>query len=232
MNDVLNGTAQVDKRVRLTPPILDYVLAHTEQPVPAQRGLIDATAALGQVAEMQVAHEQATLLTVLTAATGARRVVEVGTFTGYSALAFARGLPPGGMVDTYDISGEWTATATRAWQEAGVADRIRQHVGPAAELLDRLPREPCVDLAFIDADKVGYLGYWEQLVPRMVDNGLILADNVLYAGEVVRPDAEGNARAIDEFNAHVRADGRVQTVMLALADGLTVARKLPVPGRP
>lgn len=100
-------------------------------------------------------------------------------------------------------------------------------VGKAAELLDELPQESFVDVAFIDADKVGYIGYWERLVPRVVDNGLILADNVLYYGEAVSPDAENNAAAIRAFNEHVLSDDRVQTVMLPLADGLTIARKLP-----
>ncbi|MGZ3146384.1 O-methyltransferase [Lentzea chajnantorensis] len=227
MSVTLNGTTQVDKRIRLTPEILDYVLACTEQPVPVQRWLIDATTALGQVAEMQIAHEQAVLFTLLAAASGARRIVEVGTFTGYSALAFARGMPADGTIDTYDITDRWAPTARRAWQEAGFADRIRQHIGPAADLLDRLSPEPAVDLVFIDADKVGYIGYWEQLLPRVVDNGLIIADNVLYAGEATSAHAEGNAAAIRAFNEHVRADDRVQAVMLPLADGLTIARKLP-----
>ncbi|USX55490.1 O-methyltransferase [Lentzea sp. HUAS12] len=227
MSVTLNGATQVDKRIQLTPEILDYVLACTEQPTPVQQRLIDATSALGQVAEMQIAHEQAVLFTLLAAASGARRIVEVGTFTGYSALAFAKGMPADGTIDTYDITDRWAPTARRAWQEAGFADRIRQHVGPAADLLDRLPLEPAVDLVFIDADKVSYIGYWEQLLPRVVENGLIIADNVLYAGEATSAHAEGNAAAIRAFNEHVRADDRVQAVMLPLADGLTIARKLP-----
>ncbi|MET8763318.1 class I SAM-dependent methyltransferase [Lentzea sp. NPDC004782] len=209
--------------------MLEYALTCTEQPVPAQRRLIDATAALGQVSEMQVVHGQAVFLTVLTAAIGARTVIEIGTFTGDSALAFARGLAPGGVVDTYNVTDEWSQIASRAWREAGVTDLIRQHIGNAADLLDELPQESFVNIAFIDADKVGYITYWEQLVPRMVDNGLILADNVLYYGDAVSPEAEGNAAAIRAFNEHVMADDRVQPTMLPLADGLTIARKLPRP---
>ncbi|WP_434444368.1 O-methyltransferase [Lentzea sp. E54] len=221
------SSSQVDKRVRLTSDVVDYALAHTTPPTAAQRWLIDTTMALGDVAEMQVPHEQAVLLGLLTATMRARTVIEIGTFTGYSALAMARNLPDGGTVHTFDISAKWAATADRAWRAAGVADRIRQHIGRAAQLLTNWPITSQVDLAFIDADKINYTSYWNLLVPRMADNGLILADNVLYAGEAVHPEAEGNAKAIREFNELVHNDHRVEAVLLPFADGLTVARKRP-----
>ncbi|KZB87985.1 O-methyltransferase [Amycolatopsis regifaucium] len=220
-----NTETQPEKAVSLTPEVLEYVRGQLPPFTEVQQELIDATLALGGVAEMQVPPEQGALLTLLARLTGARVAVEVGTFTGYSTLALAEGVGPGGRVITCDISDGWLEIASNAWTKAGVADRVETVVGPAAETLGRLPDEPFVDLAFIDADKVGYIGYWEALVPRIRPNGLIAADNVLYAGEAASPDAEGNARAIRAFNEHVLRDDRVESVMLTVADGLTLARK-------
>jgi caffeoyl-CoA O-methyltransferase len=220
----------LDKRIGLTPRLADYVAAQAEPPSPAQRRLVEATAALGGVAEMQVPHEQSVLLTLLARSINATTVVEIGTFTGYSTLALARGLAPGGVVHTFDVSEEWSGIATRAWEDVGVRDRIRQHIGPAALTLPALAGDLVVDLAFVDADKTGYVGYWETLVPLVRPGGLILADNVLYAGEVVDDSPSPNGRAISEFNAHVRADDRVESVLLTIADGLTLARKKDLAG--
>ncbi len=217
---------ELDKRIRLTPRISDYMVSQAEPPTPEQQWLLDTTADLGGVAEMQIPHEQAVFLTLLTQSIGAANVVEVGTFTGYSTLALARGLAPGGKVRTYDITDEWAPFATKAWSDAGVLDRIEQHFGPAAETLLELPDEPTIDMAFLDADKTGYIGYWETLVPRMRPGGLILADNVLYAGEAADDRPTGNGLAIKEFNTHVRTDNRVESVLLTISDGLTIARKV------
>jgi caffeoyl-CoA O-methyltransferase len=213
------------KTVSMTSPLYDYLVGYAEPPSPAQLRLIDRTRALGDTFEMQIPHEQAVFLTLLTRVSGARRIVEVGTFTGYSTLAFALGLPAGGQVITCDLSDKWTSIAQEAWCEAGVEDRIELRLGPAAATLRALPSEPEIDLVFLDADKPGYADYWEQLVPRVRPGGLLLADNVLYAGEVVDPGAEGNAVAIRAFNDRVRDDRRVESVMLPIADGLTIARK-------
>ncbi|MTD55219.1 O-methyltransferase [Amycolatopsis pithecellobii] len=221
------STDDLPKGVALTPEISRYI---TEQLPPlsaTQRWLIERTRALGGISEMQIPPVQGALLTMLTQIVQAKTVVEVGTFTGYSTLAFASGLVPGGRVITCDRSAEWTAIAAEAWEAAGVADRIQVELGPAAETLGRLPEEPFIDLAFVDADKTGYLEYWELLVPRLRPGGLLLADNVLYAGEAASPDAEGNAKAIREFNAHVLADDRTESLLLPIADGLTIARKKP-----
>ncbi|GAB3733500.1 class I SAM-dependent methyltransferase [Amycolatopsis oliviviridis] len=214
-----------DKRIQLTPRLGAYISAQAEPPTPAQSALVEVTTGLGGVAEMQIPHEQAVFLTLLSRSIRASTIVEVGTFTGYSTLALASGLEPHGVVHTFDLSEEWTALAATAWKEAGVYDRIQQHIGPAAEGLAELPDEPVIDLAFIDADKTGYQGYWEQLVPRMRPGGLILADNSLYYGEAAEEHPTGNGLAIKEFNAHVRADDRVESVLLSIADGLTLARK-------
>ncbi|MGW7514383.1 class I SAM-dependent methyltransferase [Streptomyces sp. NPDC054796] len=219
------STADDVKTVAMTPPLYDYLLAHAEPPTPVQARLIDHTRALGGPAEMQIPHEQGVFLTLLARLMRARHIVEVGTFTGYSTLALALGQPTGGRVVTCDTSEEWTGIARDAWQAAGVADRIEVRLGPAADTLRELPGRQWIDMAFIDADKPGYRDYWEELVPRMRPGGLLLADNVLYGGEAADPEPTGNARAIRAFNDHVRADDRVEAVMLPLADGLTLARK-------
>jgi caffeoyl-CoA O-methyltransferase len=214
-----------DKRIGLNAILADYVLSQAEPPLRAQRELIEATAALGGVAEMQIPHEQAVFLTLLAQSIGAQAIVEIGTFTGYSTLALARGVATGGVVHTHDISDEWSDIATRAWAHAGVLDRIQQHLGPAAKTLLDLPQDIEVDLAFIDADKPGYIDYWELLMPLIRPGGLILADNVLYEGAAAEDAPTGNGLAIKQFNTHVRADDRVESVLLPIADGLTIARK-------
>ncbi|GAA0362494.1 O-methyltransferase [Actinoallomurus spadix] len=225
MDDLTEMQPYVEKTMPMTPELMRYVRAQAGPLTAAQRSLMDATLALGGVAEMQIPPEQGVLLTLLARLISARTVVEVGTFTGYSTMALAEGVDTDGTVITLDITDEWSAIATEAWRAAGVAERIRQVHGPAAESLRTLPDEPFVDLVFIDADKVGYVDYWELLVPRVRPGGLLIADNVLYAGEAVSPDATGNAQAIRDFNAHVLADDRVESVLLTVADGLTLARK-------
>jgi caffeoyl-CoA O-methyltransferase len=154
-----------------------------------------------------------------------RSAVEVGTFTGLSSIAIARGLPADGRLICCDVSAEFTAVAERYWARAGLADRIELRLGPAADTLAALPAEPWLDLAFIDADKTGYPTYWELLVPRMRPGGLIVVDNVLRHGQVIAPvDAE--AHAIVAFNQQVLADPRTDAVMIPVADGLTLARRL------
>lgn len=213
------------KNVVITSEVYAYLVAQAEPLSAVQRQLIERTRALGGPAEMQIPHEQGVFLTMLAKLVDARRIIEVGTFTGYSTLALAAGLAPGGRVLACDVSEEWTSIAQESWKAAGVADRIDLKIAPALETLRALPSEPVADLVFLDADKPGYLAYWEELVPRVRPGGLLLADNVLYGGQAVHPDAKGNALAIREFNAHVRADERVESVMLPIADGLTVARK-------
>ncbi|QIZ34088.1 O-methyltransferase [Saccharopolyspora sp. ASAGF58] len=203
----------------------EYLLRQTEPPTQAQQWLIDQTNALGASAEMQIPHEQGVLLTLLVQLTGASRVVEIGTFTGYSTLAMARGLGADGQIVTCDLSSEWTEIAQQAWEKEGVADRIEVRLGQAADTLRAMPKTEHIDMVFIDADKVSYQQYWELLVPRMRPGGLLLADNTFYYGEAADDFPTGNAKAIDEFNSHVRADDRVESVMLPIADGLIVARK-------
>jgi caffeoyl-CoA O-methyltransferase len=215
------------RNLNVTPELVDYAVAHgswVEGPV--EQRLRDETRALGPVARMQIGADEGQLLTFLTRLVGGHRAVEVGTFTGYSALCIARGLAPGGLLTCCDVSEEWTAIARRAWAAAGLEDRIDLRLAPAVETLRALPAREHVDLAFIDADKVGYAAYWAELVPRVRAGGLLVVDNVLYGGDVVNPGGtEVNARALQDFNDEVAADDRVDVVILPAFDGLTLARK-------
>ncbi|GGU57036.1 O-methyltransferase [Streptomyces albospinus] len=214
------------KNTPITPEMYDYVLAHNPPLDPAQRDLVDLThERFPDAAGMQSAPEQGALLAFLVRLTGARQVVEVGTFTGFSALSMAQALPRGGSLVTCDVSEEWTGYAREAWAKAGVADRIELRIAPALETLRAMPPEPHLDMAYVDADKGGYIAYWEELVPRLRPGGLLVADNVLYRGQVTNPAATGPALAIREFNDHVREDGRMEAVLLTVADGLTLARR-------
>ncbi len=179
-------------------------------------------------AQMQISPEQGAFLTTLVAAMGARRIIEVGTFTGYSALCLARGLASGGLLQCFDVSDEWTQIARRYWKRAGLDDRIELTLGPAARSLAALPADPVVDVAFVDADKPGYPEYVELLLPRLRPGGLLLLDNTLRHGAVLESPAAGDegTRTIVALNAALASDPRVETVLLPLADGLTIARKL------
>ncbi|WP_063735119.1 O-methyltransferase [Streptomyces sp. RTd22] len=202
------------------------MLAHNPPLDPVQRELVEVThAQLPQYAGMQSAEEQGPLLAFLVRLTGARHIVEVGTFTGFSALSMAQALPADGTLVALDVSDEWTAYGRAAWAKAGVADRIDLRIAPALDSLRAMPAEPHIDLAYLDADKGNYIPYWEELVPRLNPGGLIVADNVFYHGAVVDPAASGGGAAIKEFNDHVAADDRMEAVMLTIADGLTLARR-------
>lgn len=212
------------KPLPLTPELHAYLVAHGSAPDEIVRELAEETrAALPAQADMQVAPEQAAFLTFLTRLLGVRQAVEVGTFTGLSSLAIARGLAEGGRLTCFDISEEYTGVARRYWTRAGVQDRIELRIGPAAETLRQLPQERYLDLAFIDADKVGYPVYWDELVPRMRPGAVIAVDNTLRGGRVLAPQ-NADDRAIAAFNDEILADVRVEVVMLPIADGVTLAR--------
>jgi caffeoyl-CoA O-methyltransferase len=215
------------KSFLLTAELGDYLVAHGTPPDAVQQALIDETAALGPVAGMQVAPEQGAFLTLLTAAVGARNAIEVGTFTGYSSLCIARGLLADGKLLCCDVSEEWTAVARKAWESAGVADKITLKIAPALETINALAEGEQFDFAFIDADKPNYWNYFDALVPRMRKNAVILVDNVLWHGAVLDANAvDDNTKAIKAFNDAVANDDRVETVMLPISDGLTLARRL------
>ncbi|MFF4950065.1 O-methyltransferase [Streptomyces chattanoogensis] len=214
------------KSTPITPELYDYVLAHNPPLDAVQRGLVEIThQRIPDMAEMQSAQEQGPLLAFLVRLIGARHIVEVGTFTGFSALSMAQALPPDGTLIACDVSEEWTAYGREAWAQAGVSDRIQLRIAPALDTLRAMPADPHIDLVYLDADKANYIPYWEEVVPRMRPGGLIVADNVLFHGQVTDPEATGPALAIREFNDHVRADERMEAVMLTVADGVTVARR-------
>jgi caffeoyl-CoA O-methyltransferase len=219
-------TARPPKSFLLSSELADYLVAHGSPPDAVQEALIEETAALGPVAGMQISPEQGAFLTVLTRLLGARNAIEIGTFTGYSALSIARGLPADGRLICCDVSEEWTSIGRKAWESAGVADRIDLRIAPALDTLGALATGETFDLAFIDADKPNYANYYEALLPRMRVNGAILVDNVLWDGRVIQADVDDdNTVAIRAFNDLVADDSRVDTVMLPISDGLTIARK-------
>ena len=186
------------------------------------------TAGLGNDAHMQIGPDQGAFMTLLTRAIGARSAIEIGTFTGYSSICLARGLPEDGRLLCLDVSAEWTATARRFWARAGVADKIELRLGPAADTLRALEPNRLFDLAFIDADKTGYDAYYELLLPRMRPNSLILFDNMLWGGRLGKgPVKHPNGRAIDRLNRKLARDPRVESVLLSIGDGLNLCRVRP-----
>ena len=211
----------------VNPAISDYLLAHCTPADDVLRDLAAETRArFPDAAGMQVSHDEGELLTMLVRLIGARYAVEVGVFTGYSAICIARGLPAGGTLLACDVSEEWTAVARRYWRRATVGDRIDLRIAPAIQTLRALPAEPLLDFAFVDADKTGYPGYYAELIPRLRPGGLMVLDNVLRGGRVLDRIADQPADiAIRELNDTVAADDRVDTVMLAVRDGVTLIRK-------
>jgi len=184
------------------------------------------TDALGEISQMQISEEQGTFMGLLVATIGAASAIEVGTFTGYSSLCIARGLPANGRLICLDESREWTDVARRYWAKAGVASRIELRLGAAIPQLQRLEPGLTFDFAFIDADKTQYDAYYELLLPRVRQNGLILFDNMLWGGRLgAGPITEASGKAIDALNHKLAADARIETVLLPVADGLQLCRK-------
>jgi caffeoyl-CoA O-methyltransferase len=215
------------KFLRLTPELYNYVVTHGANNDPLLAELADETArAMGGTAMMQISPEQGTLMTILARAIGARQAIELGTFTGYSAICIARALPPDGTLLCCDVSAEWTAIARRYWQKARLSDKITLKLAPALETLRALPPDNTFDFAFIDADKSNQPAYYEEILKRLRPNGLILIDNVLWNGEVLNQHNQtADTRSIRELNDFLPGDNRIDTVVLSIADGLTICRK-------
>ena len=205
----------------------DYVLAHTREGEVARR-LRAETAKLPQ-ARMQIGPDQAAFLALLVRSIGARRCIEIGTFTGYSALAIAAALPDGGKLVCCDISQEWTAIARRYWDEGGVGSRIDLRLAPALDTLNDLRAragDGQYDFAFIDADKSGYDGYYEACLKLLRAGGLIALDNMLWSGRVADPGQhDADTDAIRDLNAKIHADSRVEATLLTIGDGVMLVRK-------
>lgn len=214
------------RSIEMTDDLLDYIVSHgTSDPIYDQIRADTLRFAEGR-AGMQIGPDQFALLTILTRLVGARFAIELGTFTGTSAAAIARGLAPEGRLLCCDISEEWTSIARRRWETAGLSNRIELRLGPALETLSRLPADPPVDLAFVDADKSGYVDYYEALIPRLRSGALLIADNTLWSGRVADPAVDDvETQAIRRFNDLVAADNRCEVVILAIGDGVTLCRK-------
>lgn len=214
------------KFVALDEHLYRYVVAHRSSSCdPVLDELRTETEKLGSVSEMLISREQGSFLTLLVASLGARSAVEIGTFTGYSAICIATGLSPQGRLLCIDVNGDWTAIAQRHWRRAGIEGKIELRLGGGRAELEALPAKPAYDFAFIDADKPSYDLYYELVLPRVRANGLIVFDNMLQHGRVVDPKDE-SARAIDILNKKLCADPRVECVLLAVADGLMFCRKI------
>src|SRR5712691_820469 len=223
-----NFTIMTDgKFLSLSPELYRYLVAHGSNHDPLLAELADETTRkLGGIAGMQISPEQGTLMSILARAIGARRAVELGTFTGYSAICVARALPPDGSLLCCDVSEEWTAIALRYWRKAGVANRITLKIAPALDTLRALPAAETIDFAFIDADKTNNRDYYEEILRRTRPNGLVLIDNVIWGGRVIDSrDQSADTRAIREFNDFLVTDKRVDVVMIPFSDGLTICRK-------
>lgn len=216
------------KTIGLSDELHAYVVAHMNGHDAVLQDLAAETAErFPDRRNMQVAPEQGALLTLLTRLAATTFAVEVGTFTGYSALCIARGLAAGGRLVCFDESAEWTSVAETYWQRAGVADRVELRLGDAHETLASLADDPPVGLAFVDADKTGYGDYYEQLLARLGPAGLIVVDNVLASGRVLDPGDDEDVLAIAAFNDRVVADDRVDVTFLPVADGVSLITKRP-----
>jgi len=191
------------------------------------RQLRKETEALGKVSICQISEEQGTFLSILVAALRVTSAIEVGTFTGYSAICIARALSHGGRLITLDQDENWTAIARKYWKRAGLGSRIDLRLGPAIASLKRLEKSLRFDFAFIDAEKAEYRDYYELILPRVRQNGLILFDNMLLEGRVVRkPITEPRAKAVDALNRKLAKDKRIEAVLVPIADGIQICRKL------
>jgi caffeoyl-CoA O-methyltransferase len=206
----------------LTQAIAEYLVRHSRQDEVLARVARD-TARMPN-SEMMSPPDEAAFITMLARLTGASRALEIGTFTGYGAIAIARGLASGGRLTCLELSPEFAAIARSNLEDAGVSDRVEIVLGPADESLRAMPEEPTFDFVYLDADKRAYPIYYDLIVPRLLPGGLLLIDNVLLRGAVTDPQ-DDRARIIDDLNNRITADERVDSVMVLVADGLTLVRK-------
>jgi caffeoyl-CoA O-methyltransferase len=217
------------KFLELSERLMTYVEGLAPPETDAQRLCREETAAMGRISMMQIGADQGAFMQLLAKLMGAKRCVEVGVFTGYSALSVALALPPDGTIDACDVSEEFTARARRYWEMAGVAGRIHLHLAPATETLERFVKDGragTYDFAFIDADKGSYGAYYELCLSLLRPGGLIAIDNALWSGNVADPaKTDADTVAIRDLNARIAADGRVEAAMLTVGDGLMLARK-------
>jgi len=206
--------------------LLDYIMLHSAPADQIQEALIEETVELGWVARMQISVDQGNFLTMLVKAIRPKFAVEIGTFTGFSSISIARGLPENGSLLCCDVSEKWTAIARTYWKKAGLNEKIDLVLAPAMETLDSLPEDTEIDFAFIDADKGNYKNYFEAVLSRLSDHGMIVIDNVLWSGRVIDERAnDEDTHAIKDFNSHIRNDDRVTCTMLSIGDGVSLIQK-------
>jgi caffeoyl-CoA O-methyltransferase len=213
-----------EAKTEITPELQDYMVDNGARQDDVLARVERETRELGASAKMQVSPDQGAMLELLVRSLRVTRALEVGTFTGYSAICIARGLEDGGSLLCLELDPGYAATARGNLEAAGLDGRAEIRVGPAGEALQALPEEEAYDFAFIDADKPGYPDYYELVLARLRPGGLLLIDNVLYGGDVLHPEGVG-ARAIDALNRRIAADERVDCAMVAVADGIMFVRK-------
>jgi len=216
----------MSKELALTPELYTYLREHSSPADPVlERLLARSREDLPALAGMLIHPAQGRLLEFLAGLVPGGRVLEVGTFTGASALCFARGVGPDGRVTCLELNADYPEIGRPFWREAGVEERIELVLGDASRSIRALPAEPTFDLAFIDADKAGYPVYVREAVPRLRPGGIAIIDNTLWSGDVADPSADGaSLRAIRELNDALAADSSLEVLMLPLADGLTLVR--------
>ena len=215
----------VDKFISLTPELHRYAVDHSSFRDGVVPEVERAAREMGELAEMQIGGDQAAFMTILVAATAARRALEVGTFLGYGAIAIARGLPADGELVCCELDEDYAARAREHLRAAGLEDRVEIRVGPALETLQAMDREEQFDFAFIDADKTEYVDYFEETLARLRPNGLIMVDNTLREGTVLEPGDSRPAQVTAELNDRLAKDDRVDVALLALSDGISLIRK-------
>jgi caffeoyl-CoA O-methyltransferase len=214
-----------DKFISITPELHHYAVEHSSFRDVVVADVEQAGEDMGDLASMQIAGDQAAFMTVVVAAIGARSALEVGTFLGYGAIAIARGLPADGRLVCCELEQKYADRAREHLDKAGLADRVEFRIGPALESLQAMEATEQFDFAFIDADKTEYIDYFEETLPRIRPNGLIMLDNTLRGGTVMEPGDSDAARVTGELNDRLAADDRVDVALLGVADGITLVRK-------
>ena len=210
-------------KTSLSPESLEYLANHARQDQVLAR--VERETSEMPRSMMQISPDQGALMEVLVKATNAKNALEVGTFTGYSAICIARAVGPEGRLTCLELEDEYADIAQRNLEEAGVADRVTIVRGPAGESLDAMAEEPTYDFVFLDADKTGYPAYYEQILPRMKQGALLLIDNILMGGDVVDPEPGSSSQVVAELNDKIAADERVDVAFALVADGIAFVRK-------
>ncbi|TFE67328.1 SAM-dependent methyltransferase [Methylacidiphilum sp. Yel] len=211
----------------ITKELYDYAVCHrTYASDPLMQKLRRETMALGEISEMAIPPEEESFLSILVAACNVKTAIEVGTFTGIGSIAIARALPQSGKLVCCEINPQWIALASKYWKEAGLEHKIEAKIGPAIKTIQSLDEDLRFDFAFIDADKENYENYYQLLLPKMRQNGLLVFDNMFWKGRVICPEnSDKDALVLSRLNDKLCNDARIESVLLPIADGVVIARK-------